>query len=387
MAVKYLGRKVNVKGVTNSPCAQLVNVPELQRNQRCIYCHYWQSERTTEQVEKCILSHNCGVESLLYAPLINSQYAAPIPDDDHFSPSPLVYQTEIDSQKRYLQLWSCDIQGYQCCKLCHFYPERIEKQQTIAACSNSHNCGQNASWFDLLQIRDTILYSMPAYNEIPPADNQIVFLDGTVRTIYLGDIYYDAGGLALAHLSDDSYAYIMNFVDWQPGCGALLATPWDVPYTWSFKATYNLRRTYDRPIALIRSIRDQIGQMLIAKGLSETALHGSLGYQFSHRIDASTRVYFAERQYTVMFRSVLGKLLPSVFEMTGYEGYHFRFGSTNWYLTSPYMNAPPSKWQRAEINPDEMAEYPIISIPDANSVVAKFLLSIGVRDSLFNIIR
>lgn len=383
MAVKYLGRKVNVKGVTNSPCAQLVNVPELQRNQRCIYCHYWQSERTTEQVEKCILSHNCGVESLLYAPLINSQYAAPIPDDDHFSPSPLVYQTEIDSQKRYLQLWSCDIPGYQCCKLCHFYPERIEKQQTIAACSNSHNCGQNASWFDLLQIRDTILYSMPAYNEIPIANNTIVFLDGTVRTIYLGDIYYDAGGLALAHLSDDSYAYIMNFIDWQPGCGALLATPWDVPYTWSFKATYNLRRTYDRPIALMRSIQDQIGQMLIAKGLSETAIQGSLGYQFRYNFGSADYGYYASRKWSSMLLTVSGKSAVAIFDIQDTHDVFFRFGGTLKYLSSPYWNAPPSKWKLLEYSSTDFAGRRVIQITDSNSLPAQFLKAIGVRESLF----
>lgn len=383
MSIKYLGRKVNIKGLTNTPCAQLVNVPELQRNQRCIYCRYWQDQRTSAEIQKCIVDHHCGEESLLYAKLVNSQFNAPIPDADHFSPTPIVRQTEIESEKRYLQLWSCDIDGYQCCKLCHFYPERIEKQQTIAACANSHDCGQNASWLDLLQIKDTILYSMPDYNSVPITQNTFVFVDGTIRQIYLSDIYYDAGELAKAHFSDDSYAYIMNFVDWCEGAGALLNSPWEQPFTWSFKTTYLLNHTYNLPIVLIRAANDPIRSMLIAKSITEQGLNGSLGYQFRHNFGTDDYGYYAERQWSSMLLTISGKSAVAVLDIQDTHDVFFRFGGTYKYLSSPYWNAPPSKWKLLEYSSTDFADRRVIRITDSNSQAAQFLKAIGVRESLF----
>lgn len=381
--VNYLGKIVYDKESSLQPYAQLVNVPELQGTLRCRFCRYFEVRRTEDDYYKCIDSHRCGTESLLYAPMVNSDVHLTDIDEEHFTPAAITKQHEIDSMKRYLQLWSCDIAGYQCCKLCYFYPQRIEKQQTISACANSHDCGQNASFWDLLELNNNLLYNFP-YKLYPYTYTaKITFIDGTTTTATPVSLSRDSSGRVLVTLSDGTIARIL-LVDYEyPSAWCWLYGAWDDPTCFQANNLANFPLPTDYPTVILRCDGQLLYEWLIDHNVSYQGLHGSLGYVFRHQYATQHYIYLASRAYNSNMISFTGGYFVTIDDIGENTSVYFKFGNTNYYLGATFQEAKPSQWKKMKMTGDLPVGTVVITITSYDSVPANFLRAIGVRDSLF----
>lgn len=381
--VNYLGKIVYDKESSLQPYAQLVNVPELQGTLRCRFCRYFEVRRTEDDYYKCIDSHRCGTESLLYAPMVNSDVHLTDIDEEHFTPVAITKQHEIDSMKRYLQLWSCDIAGYQCCKLCYFYPQRIEKQQTISACANSHDCGQNASFWDLLELSNNLLYNFP-YKLYPYTYTaKITFLDGTTTTATPVSLSRDSSGRVLVTLSDGTIARIL-LVDYEyPSAWCWLYGAWDDPTCFQANNLANFPLPTDYPTIILRCDGQLLYEWLIDHYVSYQGLHGSLGYVFRHQYATQHYIYLASRAYNSNMISFTGGYFVTIDDIGENTSVYFKFGNTDYYLGTTFQEAKPSQWKKMKMTGDLPVGTVVITITSYDSVPANFLRAIGVRDSLF----
>ena len=381
--VNYLGKIVYDKESSLQPYAQLVNVPELQGTLRCRFCRYFEVRRTEDDYYKCIDSHRCGTESLLYAPMVNSDVHLTDIDEEHFTPAAITKQHEIDSMKRYLQLWSCDIAGYQCCKLCYFYPQRIEKQQTISACANSHDCGQNASFWDLLELSNNLLYNFP-YKLYPYTYTaKITFLDGTTTTATPVSLSRDSSGRVLVTLSDGTIARIL-LVDYEyPSAWCWLYGAWDDPTCFQANNLAYFPLPTDYPTIILRCDGQLLYEWLIDHYVSYQGLHGSLGYVFRHQYATQHYVYLASRAYNSNMISFTGGYFVTIDDIGENTSVYFKFGNTDYYLGATFQEAKPSQWKKMKMTGVLPVGTVVITITSYDSVPANFLRAIGVRDSLF----
>ena len=381
--INYLGKIIYDKESSLQPYAQLVNVPELQGTLRCRFCRYFEVRRTEDDYYKCIDSHRCGTESLLYAPMVNSDVHLTDIDEEHFTPVAITKQHEIDSMKRYLQLWSCDIAGYQCCKLCYFYPQRIEKQQTISACANSHDCGQNASFWDLLELNNNLLYEFP-YKLYPYTYTaKITFLDGTTTTATPVSLSRDSSGRVLVTLSDGTIARIL-LVDYEyPSAWCWLYGAWDDPTCFQANNLANFPLPTDYPTIILRCDGQLLYEWLIDHYVSYQGLHGSLGYVFRHQYATQHYIYLASRAYNSNMISFTGGYFVTIDDIGENTSVYFKFGNTDYYLGTTFQEAKPSQWKKMKMTGDLPVGTVVITITSYDSVPANFLRAIGVRDSLF----
>lgn len=381
--VNYLGKIVYDKESSLQPYAQLVNVPELQGTLRCRFCRYFEVRRTEDDYYKCIDSHRCGTESLLYAPMVNSDVHLTDIDEEHFTPAAITKQHEIDSMKRYLQLWSCDISGYQCCKLCYFYPQRIEKQQTISACANSHDCGQNASFWDLLELNNTQLYEFP-YKLWPYTYTaKITFIDGITTAATPVSLSRDSSGRVLVTLSDGTIARIL-LVDYEyPSAWCWLYGAWDDPTCFQANNLANFPLPTDYPTIILRCDGQLLYEWLIDHNVSYQGLHGSLGYVFRHQYATQHYIYLASRAYNSNMISFTGGYFVTIDDIGENTSVYFKFGNTDYYLGATFQEAKPSQWKKMKMTGDLPVGTVVITITSYDSVPANFLRAIGVRDSLF----
>lgn len=381
--VNYLGKIIYDKDAAPQPYAQLVNVPELQGTLRCRFCRYFEVRRTEDDYYKCQESHRCGSESLLYAPMVNSDVHLTDIDEEHFTPVAITKQHEIDSLKRYLQLWSCDISGYQCCKLCYFYPQRIEKQQTISTCASAHDCGQNASFWDLLELRNTLLYEFP-YKLYPYTYTaKITFLDGITTAATPVSLSIINGDFACVTLSDNTTAFIL-LVDYQyPSAWCFLRAPYAEKESWQADRLTAIPAAASRPIAILRLDHQRLHDFLIDQGLTPEGLKGSLGTILRVYVSEGVYCILASRSYTASMNSYSGGFTVSIDDVTSSHTVYFKFGSTDYYLGATFDEAEPKQWKKIKMTGSLPADAIVITITSYNSTPATFLRAIGVRDSLF----
>lgn len=381
--INYLGKIIYDKDAAPQPYAQHVNVPELQGTLRCRFCRYFEVQRTEDEYFRCQESHRCGSESLLYAPMVNSNIHVTYIDEEHFTPVAITKQHEIDSMKRYLQLWSCDITGYQCCKLCYFYPQRIEKQQTISACASSHDCGQNASFWDLLELKNTQLYEFP-YKLYPYTYTaKITFLDGTTTTATPVSLSRDSNGRVLVTLSDNTIARIL-LVDIQyPSAWCWLRGTWDDPTCFQANSLANFPLPTDYPTIILRCDGQLLYEWLLNHYVTTEGLHGSLGFVFRHQYATQHYVYLASRAYWSNMNADGNHYLVSIEDIGGNTSCYFRFRNTDYYLGATFTAAEPRQWKKIKITGTLPTGTIVITIPSYHDPSAQFLREIGVRDSLF----
>lgn len=381
--INYLGKIIYDKDAAPQPYAQLVNVPELQGTLRCRFCRYFAVRRTEDDYYKCQESHRCGSESLLYAPMVNSDVHLTDIDEEHFTPVAITKQHEINSVKRYLQLWSCDISGYQCCKICYFYPQRIENQQTISACANSHDCGQNASFWDLLELKNTLLYEFP-YKLYPYTyTSDITFLDGTTTTTTPVSLSRDSSGRVLVTLSDGTIARIL-LVDIQyPSAWCWLRGAWDDPTCFQADNLANFPLPTDYPTIILRIDGNILSDWLMDQGVSSKGLKGSLGTLLRVYLGDGEYCYLGSRAYTSNMNSYTGGFTVSIDDITSGHSVFFKFGTSDYYLGASFAAAEPKQWKKVKVTSDWPVGTTIVTITSYNSTPATFLRAIGVRDSLF----
>ena len=95
----------------------------------CAYCHYFAENRTIAQWQDCAIKRKCGYETLFFCPWSTCRQTSQISTE--FSITPRHQANHHRQPKRYLQLFSSDVQGYECNQLCQYYPARIAQNNPL----------------------------------------------------------------------------------------------------------------------------------------------------------------------------------------------------------------------------------------------------------------
>lgn len=384
MAIKYLGKLRPIDFQDNTSYVQMVNVPELQEHSRCAFCHYFQEGRTPREFFDCSDKRKCGIESLLFLPMVNISKRDPNIIND-FTLTPVTKQITIGNDKRYLQLLSSDVQGYECNQLCQYYPARIAAEQSIAECANSHACGRNGSFWDLLTPKFPYLATYPNLKSDIIDETTMVCLDGTVlRNVELDTIAADASGLVKAKLTNGSSYNIVNMYWDSPMCGQrLFARIANNPklWVWSFNSAQLLEA--DKAV-IITDDNQPLYRKLIEIGYPEDNLLYPLKDLTRVRVSTSSRPWFVNKESSFdVVRSDGYQVIILKDYLNGLE-YVVRFGTTGTnYLAAKFPDEAPNQWVKANVPNFNFRIYPVVTLTSYDDEMAQWLMTIGVRQSLF----
>lgn len=384
MAIKYLGKLRPIDFQDWRSYVQMVNVPELKDCQRCPFCHYFTFGRTYDEYIECQEKRKCGNESLIFMPLLNiSANRDNILDD--FTLTPVTKQLTIDNQKRYLQLLSSDIQGYECNQLCQYYPARIAAEQSIAECANSNACGRNGSFWDLLTPSYPYLAEYPDIKSDIIDETTFVTLGGRViRGVELDSIYVDVNHYPKAVLSDESSWRIVNMIPESAMAGQIIRARQDSePRLWEWIS--NAALTEDGKNTLIITKDDQpIAQMMKDYGYPQELFYKPLRNLSLIRVSSSGSSWFVnDDDYFELVSVGIYRLAIIKGYLNGYS-YIIKFGTTgDVYLAAKYPNDPPSKWVKATLPNLVTTNYHVVTLTAYNEQMTQWLMTIGVRQSLF----
>ena len=384
MAIKYLGKLRPIDFQSPTSFVQMVNVPELQEHSRCAFCHYFQEGRTSHEFFECSDKRKCGMESLFFVPMVNISKRKPSILND-FTLTPVTKQITIGNDKRYLQLLSSDVQGYECNQLCQYYPSRIAAEQSVAECANSHACGRNGSFWDLLTPRYPFLATYPNLRSDIIDQNTFVTADGQViKDVELDSIYVDENHYPKAVLSDGSSWFIVNIYWDSPNCGQVLFARKDSEprlWVWSKQISYFAGASNS---LIITDDGQPITQMLIDYGYPDSNLIRPLKDLALVRVSSSGSSWFVnDSSYFEEVATSSYRIIVITSYLNGYK-YVISFGDqAQTYLGTKFPNDHPSKWAR--VSPDDFAptDYRVITLNSYTDDMAKWLMRIGVRQSLF----
>lgn len=384
MAIKYLGKLRPIDFQSPTSFVQMVNVPELGEHQRCAFCHYFVEGRTSHEFFECSDKRKCGMESLLFVPMVNISKRKPSILND-FTLTPVTKQITVGNDKRYLQLLSSDVQGYECNQLCQYYPARIAAEQSIAECANSHACGRNGSFWDLLTPRYPFLETYPNLKSDLIDQNTFVTADGQViKDVELDSIYVDENHYPKAVLSDGSSWFIVNMYWDSPNCGQVLFARKDSEprlWVWSKQISYFAGASNS---LIITDDGQPITQMLIDYGYPDNNLIRPLKDLALVRVSSSGSSWFVnDSSYFEVVSTSSYRIIVITSYLNGYK-YVISFGDqAQTYLGTKFPDDPPSKWARVSPNDFAPTDYRVITLNSYDDQMAQWLMTIGVRQSLF----
>lgn len=384
MAIKYLGKLRPIDFQSPTSFVQMVNVPELGEHQRCAFCHYFQEGRTSHDFFECSDKRKCGMESLLFVPMVNISKRKPSILND-FTLTPVTKQITVGNDKRYLQLLSSDVQGYECNQLCQYYPARIAAEQSVAECANSHACGRNGSFWDLLTPRYPFLATYPNLKSDIIDQKTFVTAEGQViKDVELDSIYVDENHYPKAVLSDNSSWYIVNMYWDSPNCGQILFARKDSEprlWVWSKQISYFAGASNS---LIITDDGQPIIQMLIDYGYPDSNLIRPLKDLALVRVSSSGSSWFVnDSSYFEEVATSSYRIIVITSYLSAYK-YVISFGDqAQTYLGTKFPGDPPSKWTR--VSPADFApkDYRVITLNSYTDDMAKWLMHIGVRQSIF----
>lgn len=384
MPIKYISKQRTLSGYIESPIAQLINVPQLQLCTRCQYCQYWESDRDYHDMMDCSLKHKCGFESLLWARMTNGYGQGEI-QGKHFTPTTIVRQRKFSEVPRYLQYFTCDLEGYICNRLCQFYPQRIEDEQSVAECANSNNCGQNGSFFRLLEMVRQDLSSLPQfYNYRAPVGYIMQYNGQLVPTSNAGTAGWNSDGLFILTGTDGIERRVLLMFTIQPNSGCFLCKHADDDrlYLFDYVAVY-FDRVQPTDFVLL-NIREDLWRILTDAGITSDAV--DMIYKNLTQISwgSSNRAWVTSNEGYQNFIDLGTYFLVAIDTIDTDDQLIFKFGSAgNTYLMSPFRDLPPAKWRKVKLSAAPSGSYTTITLTSYNGTTAKWLRQIGVRESLF----
>lgn len=384
MAIKYLGKLRPIDFQSPTSFVQMVNVPELQEHSRCAFCHYFQEGRTSEEFFECSEKRKCGMESLLFVPMVNISKRKPSILND-FTLTPVTKQITVGNDKRYLQLLSSDVQGYECNQLCQYYPARIAAEQSVAECANSHACGRNGSFWDLLTPRYPFLATYPNLKSDIIDKNTFVTIDGRViKDVELDSIYVDENHYPKAVLSDGSSWFIVNMYWDSPNCGQVLFARKDSePKLWEWTKQISYFKGASNSL-IITDDGQPITQMLIDYGYPDSNLIRPLKDLALIRVSSSGSSWFVNDEDTFEVVTTSSYRIIVISSYLNGNKYVISFGDqAQTYLGTKFPGDPPSKWTR--VSPADFApkDYRVITLNSYTDDMTRWLMRIGVRQSVF----
>lgn len=384
MAIKYLGKLRPIDFQSPSSFVQMVNVPELQEHSRCAFCHYFQEGRTSDEFFECSDKRKCGMESLLFVPMVNISKRKPSILKD-FTLTPVTKQITVGNDKRYLQLLSSDVQGYECNQLCQYYPSRIAAEQSVAECANSHACGRNGSFWDLLTPRYPFLATYPNLKSDIIDQNTFVTVDGQViKDVELDSIYVDENHYPKAVLSDNSSWFIVNMYWDSPNCGQVLFARKDSePKLWEWTKQISYFKGASNSL-IITDDGQPITQMLIDYGYPDDNLIRPLKDLTLVRVSSSGSSWFVNDEDTFEVVTTSSYRIIVISSYLNGNKYVISFGDqAQTYLGIKFPGDPPSKWARVSPADFKPTNYRVITINSYTDDMARWLVRIGVRQSVF----
>lgn len=384
MEIKYINRQRSDFNDPYTPCWQLVNVPALQGTQRCHFCKYYEWDRTFVQYQECSEKNKCGEESLLWPWLASAKGRNPEPTEAHFSPTPVIKSLKIDNMTRYIQLWSCDLEGYQCCRLCQFYPSRIESDQSIADCSNSHACGRNGSWWDLLTIASEELPLVPSFLNTQLPDNQFYTMDGVLHTATLSRLVVPAEGYVQAEMSDGNTYYLLNVLPNSSAAWWVCMIPFNDVATIYFGSPYHFEGPDWRLLMVLNRADHPVMQALVSLGMPQFNVTNAVGVLYPVTAGDSALWYFTANNYRRSYYTYNNRFLVRLGPIAGNKRFYIKFGATNNYLACYNSDDPPSKWSRLEFSGYTSPELQTIVLHTRSDEMVQFLLELGCRETLFH---
>lgn len=384
MAIKYLGKLRPIDFQSPTSFVQMVNVPELGEHQRCAFCHYFVKGRSNQEWELCSEKRKCGLESLIFLPMDNISERKPNIIKD-FTLTPVTKQLTVGNDKRYLQLLSSDVQGYECNQLCQYYPARIAAEQSVAECANSHACGRNGSFWDLLVPKYPYLATYPNLRSDIIDQSTFVTLDGQViKGVELDSIYVDANHCPRAVLSDDTSWFIVNMHWDSPMCGQMLYARQDSePRVWEWLSLV-VSVEMAKQCLIVTDDTQPIARMMIDYGYPEDNFTRPLKNLALITVATNVKRWFVNNSsYFEEVSTSSYRIIVITSYLNGYK-YVISFGDqAQTYLGTKFPDDPPSKWAR--VSPADFAptDYRVITLNSYTDEMAQWLMTIGVRQSLF----
>jgi len=384
MEIKYINRQRSDFNDPYTPCWQLVNIPLLQGTQRCEFCRYRESYRTLIQYLECSQKNKCGEESLLWPWLASAKGRILSPNDAHFSPTPVIKSLKIDNMTRYIQLWSCDLEGYQCCRLCQFYPSRIESDQSIADCSNSHACGRNGSWWDLLTIAHEHIQQIPSFLNTQLPDNQFYTMDSVLHTATINRLVIPAGGYVQVEMSDGNTYYLLNVLPDSSAAWYLCVIDYNDVATINFGSPYDFEWPAGAQLMVLNRSNHPVMQALVTLGMPTFNIYNAIDTQYKVDAEDSASWYFTASNFRRTFSVQGNKRLVRLRPVSGTKSFYIRFRSTNYYLGCYEATDDPSKWSRLEFSGYDSPQLQTIVLHTRSDNMVQFLLELGCRETLFH---
>lgn len=384
MNLKYLGKIRSGFESLYGEYAQLVNFPNLESRQRCLFCAYYEDYRVNHTFNECSGKHGCLGQSLIFAILKDCQGESWFKAQD-FTPTATTKQTAIDNVKRYLRLFSCDLQGYECASVCQYYASRVASEKSIAECASNNACGRNGSFWFLFTLQNKYFNLIPAINNWDFQAHPLIQMDGTI----LDDI-----DITQCTITVDNFVYlddgaghryrILNMLKYSDGAGCALYCPYENdPRLWIWESYTNTGGILGTEVIVVNDT-DPLYQMLIAAGMPADNIEYPLKNLTQVEISSSLTEYFTTDVYhTSKYNFGDYQIAYFVSRTTGNK-YFVRFGvnSGNW-LARYVGQGTESEYRRHKLNFSVPTGYRVIDITDYYDDMASFLRKWGVRDSVF----
>lgn len=386
MNFTYLPRQRSLESFTYEPAAQLINVPAMLGAQRCPWCRYFESRRSRDDYFACSYKNGCGSESLIWAVLENS-YVRRYGTADHFTPTTICRQHYFDQVPRYVQLISCDIEGYQCNSLCQFYPSRITEDKSIAECSNTRRCGRNGSYFQLLTLREQIYYKDLIWNKQETTLHTLCYLDGTViEDDEIAGWYIDEHQFIRLHTNQETDPYVCCMIPESSACLYVLMAYSENARSYSFSYLASEDRAVYYNAVYFNTLDGYLGTYLQSWGMWWYQLMQPVPNIASLQISAGVTLPFSTEADRISFITQDNGYLVLFKDLDNNHNYCVQLGSSSeYYLMSPRENKTPSTWKKAKPSSVSPSAYGTITITDFTDDFAQWLQSIGVRQSILNI--
>lgn len=384
MAIRYLGKSRPHDFDVYRPLLQMMNIPGLNDRPRCAYCFYQKEQREGLPYRQCSDKHKCGSESLIFMEM-KCVYQRSMEWWWKFTPTPVTKLITIDNNKRYLQLISADIQGYECNQLCQYYPSRVAADQSIAECANSHACGRNGSFWTLTLPWYEFLETFPDLTHLILDEHTFLTFDGRVLSNKtLLEIYIDDNFWLRARLDDGTEWYIVNMYNESEMCGELLYAHnrnntrlWD----WGEHVSYHNREAQS---LVFTSDEQPIPAMLQQMGMPNDNLLYRLWNLKYINLGTYGNYWFVNQYRYFNYNIIDGYQVVVIRSYLNETPFIVRFGDlSSQYLARKFEDDPAAKWVKANLPEYQPSGVQVIILNAITDPMAQWLMEIGVRQSLF----
>lgn len=384
MSINYLGKNRPIFFDSNKPAAQLVQATNVGYTTRCAWCQYQEPFRTNKDFTACLRKRGCGSNDLLFMPMITDAFGQG-GSARNFTYTPFFKQHTTNYIKRYLQLLQCRLSGYQCNKLCQFYPQRIDSEQSVSDCASSHACGRNGSFWTLLTPKYEVLSNWPQLNESAPSPLPLLRADGQlIEDVEIESIQRDNSGYLTATLSDGNTYFIACYDPESHMNGYLFETP-VLNYKWLWHPDNIHMSVKDlSQVLLTWWWSEPLSQRLVEEGMPEDNFYNPMQYLQYVTISSSLHKWFCYNNNLIDLVEIDDVYVVVITSADQQDRFVVQFNTTpNKVLGCRYNKTTPSSWTRVT-KPATLPEgTSLIVISDYDDSMASWLRAIGCKESLF----